>query len=99
MIGRFFGELSSLHAILLFCIPLLAWLPELPHLRRLPSWARGLTSVVLVGFAVSVILLRTQAKFEHDFHSTERRARTNHRFKTISTSGNRNPVGRTRRTS
>ena len=31
VIGRFFGELTSVHAILLFCAPLLGWLPELPY--------------------------------------------------------------------
>ena len=49
VIGRFFGELTSVHAILFFCAPLLGWLPELPYLRRLPSWARGLARVILVG--------------------------------------------------
>ena len=43
VIGRFFGELSATHAILLFGSPLLAWLPELPLLRRLPRWAIELT--------------------------------------------------------
>ena len=42
VIGRFFGELSSTHAIVLFASPLLAWLPELPGLRCLPQWARNL---------------------------------------------------------
>ena len=41
VIGRFFGELTSAHAILLFCAPLLGWLPELPYVRRLPSWPAG----------------------------------------------------------
>ena len=35
LVGRFFGELTSIHGILLFVSPLLGWLPELPGLRRL----------------------------------------------------------------
>jgi hypothetical protein len=48
VIGRFFGELRTDHALALFMAPLLAWLPELPRLRRLPPWARGLARVFLV---------------------------------------------------
>ena len=43
VVGRFFGELSSTHGILLFASPLLGWLPELPGLRRLPRWVRNLS--------------------------------------------------------
>jgi hypothetical protein len=57
VIGRFFGELSSAHAILLFASPLLAWLPELPLLRRLPRSARNLLRVVMVGLFVSAIVV------------------------------------------
>jgi hypothetical protein len=68
-IGFFFGELSSVHAVLLFSVPLLGWLPELPPLGRLPAWVRGLVGVVLVGIAVTVVLIRAQTKFNRDFHS------------------------------
>ena len=54
--GRFFGELSSTHAIVLFASPLLAWLPELPPARRLPPWARKLTRVLLVGLVVAAVV-------------------------------------------
>ena len=69
VIGRFFGELSSVHAVLLLCVPLLGWLPELPQLGRLPTWVRGLVGVVLVGTAVTMILVRAQTKFDRDFRS------------------------------
>jgi hypothetical protein len=69
VVGHFFGEVSSVHAVLLFCIPLLSWLPELPQLRRLPAWVRGLARVVLVGAAVTVILVRAQTKFNRDLHT------------------------------
>jgi hypothetical protein len=70
VIGRFFGELTSAHAILLFCAPLLGWLPELPVLRRLPPWARGLARVILVGALVSAVLLHARSQFIKDFNSS-----------------------------
>ncbi len=60
--GRFFGELSSTHGILLFISPLLAWLPDLPGLRRLPSWARNLSRVLFVGLLVAVVLVAAARK-------------------------------------
>jgi hypothetical protein len=69
VIGRFFGELTSAHAVLLFCAPLLGWLPELPYVRRLPPWAHGLAHVILVGFVVSAVLVSAQRKFNHDFQA------------------------------
>jgi hypothetical protein len=56
VIGRFFGELRTDHAIILFTAPLLAWLPEVPRLRRLPPWARGLIRVLVVGVVVGAVL-------------------------------------------
>jgi hypothetical protein len=56
IIGRFFGELRTDHAVLLFLSPLLAWVPEIPGLRRMPAWARGLTRVLLVALLVSAVL-------------------------------------------
>ena len=52
VIGRFFGELRTDHAVLLFAAPLLAWIPELPRLRRMPPWSRGLMRVLLVAALV-----------------------------------------------
>ena len=34
IVGRFFGQVSTLNAALLFFAPLLGWLPELPFVRR-----------------------------------------------------------------
>jgi hypothetical protein len=70
VIGRFFGELTSAHAILLFCAPLLGWLPELPYLRRLPPWARGLGRVILVGVMVSAVVVHAQRKFVEDSNAS-----------------------------
>jgi hypothetical protein len=69
VIGRFFGQLTTVHAILLVLAPLLGWLPELVFPRRLPSWARGLMRLVLVGALVSAVLVHAQLKFARDFQS------------------------------
>jgi hypothetical protein len=63
VIGHFFGELTWLHASVLFFAPLLGWLPELPLLRRMPPWARGLSRVVLVAAVVSAVVVHAQTKF------------------------------------
>lgn len=63
VIGRFFGELRTDHAILLFAAPLLAWLPELPKMRNLQPWGRGVLRVVLVGLVVSGVLADAGRRF------------------------------------
>ncbi len=63
IIGRFFGDLRTDHAVLLFAAPLLAWLPELPRLRRLPPWGRGLLRVVLVGLVVSGVFVDAARRY------------------------------------
>jgi hypothetical protein len=63
VIGHFFGELTAAHGILLFCAPLLGWLPELPYVRRMAVWARGLARVILVGLAVTGVVVHAQQKF------------------------------------
>ncbi len=56
VIGRVFGELTAAHAILLFVAPLLGWLPELPLLRRIKPWVRGLARVILAAVLVSAVV-------------------------------------------
>jgi hypothetical protein len=62
--GRFLAELSTLHAALLLFAPLLCWLPELPGLRRLPSWQRGVLRIALV--LIPVVICVAQAKWQAD---------------------------------
>ena len=69
MIGRFFGELTTIHAVVLFCAPVMGWVPELPFLRRLPSWARGLARVLVVASVVVAVVFLAQRKFAQDFQS------------------------------
>jgi hypothetical protein len=70
VIGRFFGELASAPAILLFCAPLLGWLTELPYVRQLPTWARGLARLILVGTLVLAVVAYAERKFVDDSQST-----------------------------
>jgi len=63
VIGRFFGQLTTSYAILLFAAPLLCWLPELPYVRRLAPQLRGLLGVILTAAPVAVVLILAQQKF------------------------------------
>jgi hypothetical protein len=63
VIGRFFGDLRLDHAILLFAAPLLAWVPELPGVRQLRPWIRGVLRVALVGLVVSGVLADAARRF------------------------------------
>jgi hypothetical protein len=64
VIGRFFGELTTINAIALFLAPLLCWLPELPLIRRLGVRQRSLVRVVLVAVPVAIVLSLAQQKFK-----------------------------------
>jgi hypothetical protein len=70
VVGRYFGQLTSAHAILLFCAPLLGWIPELPYLRRLPAWARGLTRVILVAGLTGLVVALAQRNFTENSEAT-----------------------------
>jgi hypothetical protein len=63
VIGHFFGELRTAHAVLLFCAPLLGWLPEISYLRWLPGQLRGVLRVMLVGLLVATIVVHAQLGF------------------------------------
>jgi hypothetical protein len=69
VIGHFFGDLTTMHATLLVFAPLLAWIPELNYPRPIPSWARGLLRLIVVGSLVSVVLVHAQRKFAQDFQA------------------------------
>jgi hypothetical protein len=58
--GRFFADLTTAHAALLLFAPLLGWIPELPGLRRLPAWQRGLCRVALVLIPVVITVVRAK---------------------------------------
>jgi hypothetical protein len=64
--GRFFGELFTSHAALLFFAPLLCLLFELPYLRRLGPRLRGIGAVLLAAVPVVVALTLAQRNFVAD---------------------------------
>jgi hypothetical protein len=70
ILGRFFGNLTTLHAALLFAAPLLCWLPEAWGVRRLWPWARGCLRVVLVLLPIGLVLVRAQEKFDEQSKSS-----------------------------
>ncbi|HEY7327244.1 MAG TPA: hypothetical protein VH592_06385 [Gemmataceae bacterium] len=53
--GRFFADLSTGQALVLFCVPLLGWVPELPGFRRLRLSWRDLARTALIATAALVI--------------------------------------------
>ena len=66
VLGRFFGELNTLHAVLLFGAPLLGWLPELPFLRRPGPRLRAVAGVVLTVVPLIVALTLAYRQFAAD---------------------------------
>jgi hypothetical protein len=66
IVGRFFGELTTGNALLLFLAPLLCWVPELPYLRRVGPRLRGVARLALVLVPVSLALALAQHRFEKD---------------------------------
>ena len=69
VLGRFFGNISTLHACLLFASPLLCWLPELPGVRQIWPWLRGMMRIALVMIPVALIATQAHRQFEEDSKS------------------------------
>lgn len=63
VIGRFFGQLTITHMVLLFFAPVLGWLPELALPQRVRPRLRALARVALVGLLVSGVVIHAQRKF------------------------------------
>jgi len=68
LVGRFFGELTTTNALLLFFAVLLCWLPVvLPYIRRMGPILRGTLQVLLVAVPVAIAVLLARQKFLEDF--------------------------------
>jgi hypothetical protein len=63
MMGRFFGELSTGRALVLFVAPLLCWVTELPPLRARRPWLVGTVRLLLVAIPLAIVL----GLAKHDF--------------------------------
>jgi len=70
MVGRFFAQLSTVNAALLFVAPLLAWGAELPFVRRGGRIAHGAVRVSLPAIFVASALLLAQQQFRADSSRT-----------------------------
>jgi hypothetical protein len=68
--GRYFASLSTTHALLLWTAPLLGWLPELPGLRQVGPWGRGLLRCLVVAVPVVVVVAEAREKFLEDSRSS-----------------------------
>jgi hypothetical protein len=66
VVGRFFGELSTANAALLFAAPLLGWLPELLPARRVGPRVRGVVRVALAAVPVAIVLALAVQRFQAD---------------------------------
>jgi hypothetical protein len=70
VIGRFFGQLATGHALVLFLAPLACCLPELALVRCLGPRLRGLSRLLLAAIAVGVIVALAQQKFAESTQPT-----------------------------
>lgn len=70
VIGRFFGSLTTEHALLLGFAPLLAWLPELPGVRTLRPVLRGGIGVALVLLPLALVLHEAKNQSDLDNQAT-----------------------------
>lgn len=66
VVGRFFGNLTTTNALLLFFAPLLAWLPELLLGNRFGPRSRAAASVVLATVPVAFALMLVGQKIAVD---------------------------------
>lgn len=70
VMGRFFGDLSTLHAAILFAAPLACWIPELAYLRRLGPKLRGVLRIGLTAVPVVIAVALAQSQFVADSAAT-----------------------------
>ena len=66
VVGRFFGELTTVHAALLFLAPLGCWVTEGPYLRTLKSWQRSLLQLFFVSLPLIFVVLEAERQFAAD---------------------------------
>jgi hypothetical protein len=69
VVGRFFGQLTTGHAVLLLAAPMLAWVPELPYLVQMPGWGRALARLGAVAALALGVLFFAQREFAVSYSS------------------------------
>jgi hypothetical protein len=70
VMGRFFGELTTLNAVLLFFGPLLCWLSQWKYVYGMRPWLRSLVVLLLAAIPVAIALTLAQQKFISDSAGT-----------------------------
>ena len=63
-IGRFFGNISTTQALVIFFAPLLCWVTEFPVIRRLPPFRIGVIRIVLVSIPLLIVLVLSTMDFD-----------------------------------
>ena len=63
-IGRFFGQLSSPTAIVIFLSPLLCWISEIPKLRPNAPWQIGAIRLIAVAIPLAAVLVIAKRDFD-----------------------------------
>ncbi len=64
--GRFFGNLTTAHGVLLFAAPLACWVAEAPFLSGLKTWMRCAIRFAAVAIPLAVVVVQAQQKFAAD---------------------------------
>jgi hypothetical protein len=70
VVGRFFGELTTPHAVLLFAAPLACWAAELPVAPTFKSWQRIVLQLVVLCLPLAFVVIQAQQKFTADSQRT-----------------------------
>ena len=70
VVGRFFGELTTLHAVLLFVAPIAYWVADMPKIRTFKSWRRALVQLIVVCLPLAFVVVQAQQKFAADSKRT-----------------------------
>jgi predicted MFS family arabinose efflux permease len=66
LIGRFFGRLSTVSALVLLVAPLACWATEIPLLRTRKKWIVELVRLVLVAIPLIVVLILAKQEFDRE---------------------------------
>jgi hypothetical protein len=66
IIGRFFGQLATVNAVLLFTAPLLCGTSEMPVFRRLKPRLRGIARIGLTAVPAGIALFLAYQQFQHN---------------------------------
>ena len=70
ILGRFFGELSTGRAVVIFLAPVLCWATELPAIRNRKPWLIAAVRLALVAIPLAAVLFLAQRDFARNSAAT-----------------------------